>query len=78
MQPIDRLDRYFPQQRSDTTQRLARLIDAESPVGLWTRMCSLWLIGKTRIRELKTQLDPHLEARLTVIRETARWAHERL
>lgn len=75
---LEVLERYFPQARSEATRRLGQIIDPESPVGLWTRMCSLYLIGKARVGSLKTELDPHLEARLKVVRETARWAHARL
>jgi HEAT repeat protein len=75
---LEVLEIHFPQVRSDATRRLAQIIDAESPVGLWTRMCSHYLIGKARIRSLKTELAPHLEARLELVRETARWAHARL
>ncbi len=79
--PSDRLevlDRYLPQSRSDVTKRLGQIIDSRSPVGVWTRMCSLYVIGKARLPSLKAELDPHLEAPLDGVRETARWAHARL
>jgi hypothetical protein len=75
---LEVLEEYFPQARSDATGRLIQIIDSQSPVGLWTRTCSLYLIGKARLRSLKNELDPHLEAPLAVVRETARWAHARL
>jgi hypothetical protein len=75
---LEILDRYLPQSRSDVSKRLGEIIDARSPVGVWTRLCSLYVIGKFGLRSVKTELDPHLEAPLDVVRETARWAHARL
>jgi len=75
---LEVLDRYLPQPRSNVTERLGQIIDPRSPVGVWTRMCSLYLIGKARLPNLKAELDPHLDAPLDVVRETARWAHARL
>jgi HEAT repeat protein len=75
---LEALDKYLPQSRSDVTKRLGQIIDARSPVGVWTRLCSLYVIGKSRLTGFKTELDPHLEAPLNAVRETARWAHARL
>jgi hypothetical protein len=75
---LEVLDRYLPQSRLDVTKRLGQIIDPRSPVGVWTRMCSLYVIGKAKLPSFKTELEPHLEAPLDAIRETARWAHARL
>jgi HEAT repeat protein len=75
---LDVLNRHFPQSASDATVRLVQMFDASTPVGLWTRLCSLYVVGQARLRDLKDELTPHLDDRLEMVRETARWSHSRL
>jgi HEAT repeat protein len=72
------LDKHFPQVRLGANERLGQLLDARSPVGLWTRLCVLYVIGQARLRSLEAELRPHLEDQLAVVRETAQWSRARL
>ncbi len=75
---LDVINRHFPQSASDAKMRLVQMFHASTPVGLWTRLCSLYLVGQARLRDLKDELTPHLDDRLEMVRETARWSHSRL
>ena len=70
--------KHFPRSTMDASERLRQMLDARSQVGLWTRLCSLYIVGQLGLRSLEAELAPHLEDRLEVVRETARWAQARL
>lgn len=71
------LNQHFPQAAEAPDQRLARILDPHSPVGLWTRLCTIYVVGQAELRNLSLELGPYLEHPLEVLRESALWSRAR-